>query len=230
MLSTLERDNELDLLALCIEDPTLACRVHERPGCENPMEHPLAKGLFEYIAGQEFQSKFPEHDKSWRLQHLTKKFGEEVIDVSNRDISSLSEKDRINAVVEQRFKRVKKRYINTLMQDAENGNIEEALKVLSDLKKEMEGRVIDDAYNRNLIDPDNMPEDAPKVFSLGGTLIAREGHLLVVEGQSKSGKSSILMALGASYVNPATKQDVLGFECHKSEGVIEYIDLSLIHI
>ena len=81
----------------------------------------------------------------------------------------------------------------------------------------MEGRVIDDAYNRNLIDPDNMPEDAPKVFSLGGTLIAREGHLLVVEGQSKSGKSSILMALGASYVNPATKQDVLGFECHKSE-------------
>ena len=224
MLSTLEQDNELDLLAMCIEDPSLACSLHERAGRKNLMQDPFAKGLFEYIADHEFQSKFPEHDKSWRLQHLAKKFGVKVIDVSSRDISLLSEKDRINAVVEQHAKRVEKRCKDALMEAVEGDKSELILKRLSDLEKSKERRAIDDDYDDTLVDLNNIPEDAPKVFSLGGTLIAREGTLLVVEGQSKSGKSSILMALGASYVNPATKQDVLSFKCHKSEGVIEHID------
>ena len=224
MLSTLERDNELDLLAICINDPTCACRVYEEARCENPMGDRNAKDLFEYIAGHEFQSKFPEHDKAWRLHHLFKKFGEKVIDVSNRDTSLLSEKDRMNAVVEQHAKRDEKLRKDEINKSLKNSDFELIKKQVNDLQKLEEGRVIDDDYDDTLVDLNNIPEDAPKVFSLGGTLIAREGTLLVVEGQSKSGKSSILMALGASFVNPATKQDVLSFKCHKSEGVIEHID------
>jgi len=224
MLSTLERDNELDLLAICINDPTCACRVYEEAGGENPMGDHNAKDLFEYIAGHEFQSKFPEHDKAWRLHHLFKKFGEKVIDVSNRDISILSEKDRMNAVVEQHAKRDEKLRKDEIIKSLKNSDFELIKKQVNDLQKLEEGSVIDDDYDDTLVDLNNIPEDAPKVFSLGGTLIAREGTLLVVEGQSKSGKSSILMALGASYVNPATKQDVLSFKCHKTEGVIEHID------
>jgi len=224
MHSTLERNNELDLLAICINDPTCACRVYEEVGGENPMGDSFAKELFEYIAGRDFQSMFPEHDMKWRLQHLWKKFGEYIIDVSNRDISLLSEKDRINAVVEQHAKRDEKLRKDAVKEAAKGDNLELILKCFSDLEKSKERRAIDDDYADTLVDLNNIPEDAPKVFSLGGTLIAREGTLLVVEGQSKSGKSSILMALGASYVNPATKQDVLSFKCHKSEGVIEHID------
>ena len=224
MLSTLERDNELDLLAICINDPTCACRVYEEARCENPIGDPFAKDLFEYIAGQDFQSMFPEHDEAWRVQHLTEKFGVGVIDVFSRDIGTLSEKDRMSAVVVQHAKRVEKRCKDAVIKAVKGDHPELILKCVSDLEKAKERRAIDDDYDDTLVDLNNIPEDAPKVFSLGGTLIAREGTLLVVEGQSKSGKSSILMALGASYVNPATKQDVLSFKCHKTEGVIEHID------